>query len=214
MADPIPGPPPAPTAAYVPDDQAIDVSYQDPTDTKDMALVAFAVELYLGGVVSGNRIAAGRKGVRQGRSLRFDEITRSGTYYARVGALNANNNGSDEATTTEIEWSPFSAGVLVGDGNPQIANPVTILGAGETYRFDSSIDIPGIAFQLVRGEGTMTAEGEYTAPADPADEVEAALVYQGAVVDTVVFRVTSSNFVVRALTTVLLSPAPRRGSSR
>ena len=178
-ADNIPSAPPTPTAVYSQAERTITVGYQDPASNGGSHLVAFLTELYKDGTLSGNRIAAERKGVLQGRDYIFREITEAGVYYARVAALNA-NNGSPAAVTTDKNWTEFSAPVVVGDAQG-ILNKVTVLGLGATYQFVAASD--DAVFRLVSGEGSLTEEGFYTAPDGPASGIRIGLFEGGKEVD-------------------------------
>ena len=159
-ADNIPSAPPTPTAVYSEVERTITANYQDPPDNGGSHLVAFLTELYKDGQLSANRIAAERKGVLQGRSYIFREITEEGIYYVRTAALNA-NNGSPAKTTDDKNWSDFSAPVVIGDVSG-IVNKVTALGVGETYIFESTSS--DAVFRITAGAGTISDDGIYTAP--------------------------------------------------
>ena len=194
-ADNIPSAPPTPTAVYSEAERAFTVSYQDPPDNGGSHLVAFLTELYKDGTLSGNRIAAERKGVLQGRTYIFREITESGIYYARTAALNA-NNGSPDKTTDDKNWSEFSAPVVIGDVTG-IINKVTNLGLGQTYQFESTSE--NAVFRLVSGKGSITEDGFYSAPDNPEPEIRVGLFEGGKEVDFNEFTVTVDIWVLPPL---------------
>ena len=189
-ADNIPAAPPTPTAVYSEVERTVTVEYQDPPDNGGSHLVAFITELYKDGQLSVNRVAAERKGVLQGRSYIFRDITAAGVYYARTTALNA-NNGSPDRTTEDKNWSDFSAPVIVGDVEG-IVNKVTALTVGEVYKFESTSSA-GI-FRVTSGGGSILSDGTYTAPENPSSEVRVGLFIGGKEEDFNEFSVSLSGF--------------------
>ena len=198
-ADNIPSAPPTPTAVYSESERTITVNYQDPPDNGGSHLVAFLVELYKDGTTNAHRIAAERKGTRQGREYIFREITESGVYYARSAALNA-NNGSPDRTTEDKNWSNFSQAVRIGDGTAGILNKVLSLNPGDVYTFQSGVE--NGEFRLLRGKGSITVSGIYTTPDDPEDDVKVALYVGNREIDFNVFSVAPEGFKITLPTSV------------
>ena len=190
-ADNIPSAPPTPTAVYSEAERTITVNYQDPPDNGGSHLVAFLTELYKDGTLSGNRIAAERKGVLQGRDYIFREITEEGVYYARTAALNA-NNGSPDKTTDDKNWSEFST-VVVGDVTA-IVNKIISLGLAQTHQFTATSE--NVVYQMTSGSGSVTPEGLYTAPDNPSPAERVGLFEGGKEIDFNEFSISLDAWVI------------------